>query len=94
MSLDIAQLDEHFHDESFDLIVSTLVFSELNDVERIFVLKQVRRLLKPAGKVFIGDEVIPDDILSMIFYYIIRIQNSIYNGWLRRIRLERSQRIL
>jgi ubiquinone/menaquinone biosynthesis C-methylase UbiE len=73
MSFDIAQLDEHFDDESFDLIVSTLVFSELNDVERIFVLKQVRRLLKPAGKVFIGDEVIPGDILSRIVYYIIRI---------------------
>lgn len=80
MSFDITQLDEHFDDESFDLIVSTLVFSELNDVERIFVLKQVRRLLKPAGKVFIGDEVIPGDILSRIVYYIIRIP-TVFITW-------------
>ena len=44
---------------SFDAVVSTLVFSELNDDERRFALKHAARVLKPGGRIIIADEVVP-----------------------------------
>lgn len=72
LPLDLAQLDEHFDDESFDLIVSTLVFSELDGIERQFVLRQIRRLLRRGGRVLIADEVVPRPFLPKVIYYLMR----------------------
>jgi len=48
-----------FGGENFDSVVSTLVFSELNDDERHFALKHAARILRPGGTIVIADEVVP-----------------------------------
>lgn len=52
-------LDEAFPDASFDVIASSLMFSELSDDEQTFVLRQCHRLLRDGGRLVIADEVVP-----------------------------------
>lgn len=52
-------LDEAFPDGSFDVVVSSLAFSELSEDERQFVLRQCHRLLRDGGLLAIADEVVP-----------------------------------
>jgi demethylmenaquinone methyltransferase/2-methoxy-6-polyprenyl-1,4-benzoquinol methylase len=73
LHISLGNLDEHLEDESFDIILSTLAFSELTRAERIHVLKQIKRMLKNGGKVLIGDEIIPEKILAKWLYYAFRI---------------------
>ena len=73
LNISLSDLDEHLEDESFDIILSTLAFSELTRAERIHVLKQIKRILRNEGKVFIGDEIIPENILAKCFYYAFRL---------------------
>ncbi len=73
LNISLGNLDEHLGDESFDIILSTLAFSELTRAERIHVLKQIKRILRNGGKVLIGDEIIPENILAKCFYYAFRI---------------------
>ena len=67
--MSLSNLDEHLQDESFDIILSTLAFSELTRAERLHVLKQIKRILKKGGKVLIGDEIIPEKFLAKCVYY-------------------------
>lgn len=48
-----------FADESFDSVVSMLVFSELNDDERRFTLKHAARILRTGGNIVVADELVP-----------------------------------
>ena len=73
LNISLSNLDENLEDESFDIVLSTLAFSELTRMERIHVLKQIKRVLKSEGKVLIGDEIIPEKFLSKCFYYAFRI---------------------
>lgn len=52
-------LDETFPDGSFDVIVSSLLFSELSEDEQAFVLRECRRLLRDGGRLLVADEVVP-----------------------------------
>ena len=45
-----------FQDESYDKIVSTLVFSELSGDEQIYALRESKRLLKKQGVYFLKYE--------------------------------------
>ncbi|MBT3923314.1 MAG: class I SAM-dependent methyltransferase [Nitrospina sp.] len=73
LNISLSNLDEHLEDESFDIILSTLAFSELTRAERIHVMKQIKRVLKNGGKVLIGDEIIPDNFPAKCFYYAFRL---------------------
>jgi len=73
LNISLSNLDEHFEDESFDIILSTLAFSELTRMERLHILKQVKRLLKKGGRVFIGDEIIPKNFFAKYFYHAFRL---------------------
>ena len=73
LNISLSDLDEHLEDESFDIILSTLAFSELTRAERLHVLKQIQRTLKKGGKVLIGDEIIPENLLAKCFYYAFRL---------------------
>ncbi len=53
-------LDEAFEDGSFEVVVSSLMFSELSPDEQDFVLAQCHRLLSPRGRLVIADEVVPE----------------------------------
>ena len=68
---DIHDLD--FNDSSFDVVLSTLVFSELNEDERRYALKQSERILKPGGLIIIADEVVPRKTGRRIFHSAIRL---------------------
>ena len=75
--LGVAQMDTHFLDESYDKIVSTLVFSELSDDEQQYALKQCLRILKPNGLLIIADEVRPESIPKRFLYTIVRLPMSV-----------------
>ena len=70
------ELDKAFGDESFDKIVSTLVFSEFYPDERRYVLRQANRILKTDGLFIIADEVQPSSLWKRILYLSIRIPLS------------------
>jgi ubiquinone/menaquinone biosynthesis C-methylase UbiE len=59
--------------EHFDAVVSTLVFSELNDDERRFALKHAARILKPGGRIIIADEVVPLTAGHRLIHSIVRL---------------------
>jgi len=73
LNISLGNLDEHLGDESFDIILSTLAFSELTRAERVHVLKQIKRILRNGGKVLIGDEMIPENNLAKCLYYAFRL---------------------
>ena len=71
--MDAALIGERFPAASFDLIVSTLVFSELPPDERRFVLEACQKLLVPTGKLLIADEVTPIRPIARLFFYLVRL---------------------
>jgi ubiquinone/menaquinone biosynthesis C-methylase UbiE/ferredoxin len=64
------QLDE-FPSNSFDIVTSTLVFSELHESEQEYVLNHMFRILKPDGGLILADEVVPSKKLKRIAHAII-----------------------
>jgi ubiquinone/menaquinone biosynthesis C-methylase UbiE len=71
--MEAAEIDRHFEEQSFDVIVSTLVFSELNEMEQRYVLGATRRLLKPGGRLVLADEVVPEGFWSQMAFYAVRL---------------------
>ncbi|MGB6422808.1 MAG: corrinoid protein-associated methyltransferase CpaM, partial [Anaerolineales bacterium] len=71
--LDASQVADEFQPASFDLIVSTLVYSEIPYDEQRYVLEACRGLLAPGGRLLIADEVIPSNRLTRILYSMIRL---------------------
>jgi 2-polyprenyl-3-methyl-5-hydroxy-6-metoxy-1,4-benzoquinol methylase len=71
--MDAALIGEHFSESSFDLIVSTLVFSELPPNEQRYVLEACKKLLTPQGRLLIADEVAPIRPLAKLLFYLVRI---------------------
>jgi ubiquinone/menaquinone biosynthesis C-methylase UbiE len=70
--MDATLIADRFSPASFDLIVSTLVFSEFSPDEQRYVLEACARLLAPNGRLLIADEVIPTSRLTRLLYYLIR----------------------
>ena len=73
----VVEIDTLFTENSFDLIVSTLVFSELYSEERALVLYQIKKLLKPNGKLVIAVEVRPNNLFKRITHFFIRLPLTI-----------------
>ena len=73
----VVEIDALFPENSFDLIVSTLVFSELYSEERALALFQIKKLLKPDGKLVIAGEVQPDNILKRVAHFFVRLPLAI-----------------
>jgi demethylmenaquinone methyltransferase/2-methoxy-6-polyprenyl-1,4-benzoquinol methylase len=70
--MDAALVGERFAAASFDVIVSTLVFSELPPDEQRFALEACATLLAPGGRILIADEVLPPRPLARLLFYLIR----------------------
>jgi ubiquinone/menaquinone biosynthesis C-methylase UbiE len=70
--MDAALIGDRFPSASFDLIVSTLVFSELPPDERRFVLGACRALLAPNGRLLIADEVVPSGFVRGLLFHLVR----------------------
>ncbi len=71
--MDASEIDRHFPAVSFDVIVSSLMFSELNAMERRYVLRAVRRLLRPGGRLLLVDEVVPEGFWARVAFYSVRL---------------------
>lgn len=71
--MDAALIGDRFPAASFDLIVSTLVFSELPLDDQRFVLEACRKLLAPNGRLLIADEVIPAKSITRLLFYLVRL---------------------
>jgi cyclopropane fatty-acyl-phospholipid synthase-like methyltransferase len=56
----------------YDAVVSTLVFSELNEDERRYALKHALRVLKPGGFIVVADEVVPREGAGRILHSVVR----------------------
>jgi demethylmenaquinone methyltransferase/2-methoxy-6-polyprenyl-1,4-benzoquinol methylase len=67
------ELGNKFNDNTFDRIVSTLVFSELYADEQKYVLDQANRILRPNGLIIIADEVKPLSLWKRIVHSSIHI---------------------
>jgi SAM-dependent methyltransferase len=55
-----------YEDESFDVVLSTLFFHHLSDQAKLDSAKEVRRVLRPVGRVVIGDVGRPQDRLMRV----------------------------
>ena len=82
--MDAAQIGDHFEPASFDLIVSTLVFSELTPEAQRFVLQACTGLLAPGGRLLIADEVVPQRLLARLPYSLVRGPLSLLTWLLTR----------
>lgn len=71
--LDVTELSDHFEPHSFDLIVSTLAFSEFPPEVLQYALKHAPQLLKPGGRLLIADEVIPEGAWKRFIFQIVRL---------------------
>lgn len=66
-------LDTAFPDESFAVVISTLVFSELSDDEIDYTLAECHRILRPSGQLLISDEVLPESVLHRVATFLFRL---------------------
>jgi SAM-dependent methyltransferase len=82
--MDAALIGERFPAGSFDLIVSTLVFSEIPTDEQRFVLQACEKLLAPDGRLLIADEVIPAGAPGRLFFYAVRLPLALLTWLLTR----------
>jgi ubiquinone/menaquinone biosynthesis C-methylase UbiE len=71
--MDASELSDHFSPASFDVIVSTLTFSEFPPEAQRYVLDEVGQLLRPRGRLLIADEVVPDGVGARLLFYAIRL---------------------
>ncbi len=71
--MDASLIGERFPPNSFDLIVSTLVLSELSPDEQRYVLEACSRLLAPGGRLLIADETLPRRLSARLIFYLIRL---------------------
>ncbi|MFQ6101323.1 MAG: corrinoid protein-associated methyltransferase CpaM [Anaerolineae bacterium] len=82
--LDASLIADHFSPGTFDLIVSTLVFSELPPDEQRYVLQAARWLLAPGGRLAIADEVVPEGILARLAWAAVRLPLALVTWLLTR----------
>jgi ubiquinone/menaquinone biosynthesis C-methylase UbiE/NAD-dependent dihydropyrimidine dehydrogenase PreA subunit len=73
----VVEIASLFEENRFDLIVSTLVFSELYAEERALALHQIRKLLKPDGTFVIAVEVQPKNPLKRLIHFLVRFPLSV-----------------
>ncbi|NIS82511.1 MAG: methyltransferase domain-containing protein [Anaerolineales bacterium] len=71
--MDAAIVAERFEPASFDLIVSSLAFSEMTPQAQAFVLESCLHLLTTGGRLVVLDEVSPDGILERLVVSSVRL---------------------
>jgi cyclopropane fatty-acyl-phospholipid synthase-like methyltransferase len=82
--MDAALIGERFAEASFDVIVSTLVLSELAPDEQRYVLEACSKLLAPGGRLLIADEVVPSRALWQLAFYLVRLPLALITWLLTR----------
>jgi ubiquinone/menaquinone biosynthesis C-methylase UbiE len=72
MEMGISGMDR-FADGEFDLVMSTLVFSELSPDERVYALEHAFRLLRGGGHLAVADEAVPRRFWKKLLYGALRL---------------------
>jgi len=67
------EMDEAFNSDTFDKIVSALVFSEFYSDEQKYVLREAYRVLKHGGLIIIAEEVRPNSLAKRMLQLLVRI---------------------
>ncbi|MHA1685743.1 MAG: corrinoid protein-associated methyltransferase CpaM [Candidatus Heimdallarchaeaceae archaeon] len=67
----IAELDTE-PTETYDLVISSFCFSELNMEEQKYAVENIIRILVKGGYFILADEIYPKKIYKRIFYWLIR----------------------
>ena len=67
------EMDKAFASETFDKVVSTLVFSELYSDEQKYVLAEAYRVLQHGGLIVIADEVRSNSVAKRVIQLLVRI---------------------
>jgi len=73
----VAELDVE-ENESYDIVMSGLSFSELTEDEIKYALKEIMRILRPGGLLLIADEVVPKNLFKRFINILIRIPLSLF----------------
>ena len=63
---------DSFADESYDLVMATLVFSELSTDEQRYALAQAHRVLRPGGRLALADEARPEGWAQRLLHGLVR----------------------
>ncbi|MBN1219040.1 MAG: methyltransferase domain-containing protein [Anaerolineae bacterium] len=82
--LNVTDLADHFAPNSFDVVVSTLAFSEFPPEMQRHVLQQVAQLLKPDGQLLIADEMVPAGLWARLIFWTTRLPLVILTWLLTR----------
>jgi ubiquinone/menaquinone biosynthesis C-methylase UbiE len=61
----------------YDAAICSLVFSELTGDERVYMLHELRRLLKPGGLLLVAVETRPHGFFKQVLYWLARIPLAI-----------------
>lgn len=69
--LDVTELTDHFEPGSFDIIVSTLAFSEFPPEVQHYALREASQLLKPNGQLLIADEMVPAGFWLRFVFWVV-----------------------
>jgi len=71
--MDAALVGDRFDQGSFDLVVSSLAFSEMSSQARAYVLKTCLTLFAQGGRLVILDEVLPESLTARLVYFAVRL---------------------
>lgn len=72
LQLAAAEIEDRFPEETFDAVVSCLVFSELSPEQRTYALRIAISRLRPGGEILIADEVAPRSGARRAWYHLRR----------------------
>lgn len=82
--MDAALVGDRFNEGSFDLVVSSLAFSEMTSQARAYVLKTCLAILAQGGSLAILDEVLPESLTARLVYTAVRLPLRILTWLLTR----------
>ncbi len=71
--MDAASATERLEPDSFDVIILSLVLSELAEDERAYVLSGCGQLLAQGGRLIVADEILPRAFLTRLLFWLVRI---------------------
>jgi ubiquinone/menaquinone biosynthesis C-methylase UbiE len=72
----VAELDSE-PSQYYDIVLSSLCFSELTPDEIQYALKEIHRILKPGGLVVIADEVVPESVIKNVVFSVVRVMLAV-----------------